>query len=560
MLANHTLCGYVRLLKLGKEHLDGRIIGHPQGKVLGGTSAINAQAWIPPSASDVDAWEKLGNNGWNYQMLKPYLDKCFTVTRPDNATAEHLQLSWLPANLSKFSGLVYASFAGTKEDPLGKAWVETFGNLRHPLTSDPFDGKSIGAYNGLSTIDARNKTRSYSNNAYYLPVMERANLHLLSGCTVTRIFFDTAGDGCGLRASGVEYLQNGTLNVVNATEEIILSAGVFQSPKILELSGVGNPDILESKGIEVKLDNPYVGTNLQDHLLGGISFEAKDGIYTGDDLLRGDPATIEAAMTAYQVNKTGPFASSGISSFAYLPPADFDNGNNSDVRNEMLNTLSEKQGTHPLDVLRYSQLHDLLSNLDEGTSQYFLFAAQSNVAGRNTTGSISDGLLPGNFITLGSALSHPLSTGNVHISSSDPVAKPTIDHKYLSDPLDLELHARQLRYLERIAAAEPMASLLKPGGQRNHPAAFIGEDLDKAKIFAAVGGTSNWHSVGTCAMAPKESGGVVDTNFNVYGVEGLRVVDASVFPLVLQSNLQCMVYAVAERAADLIKESLRDSN
>ncbi len=535
------------------------MIGHPQGKVLGGSSAINAEALIPPSASDINAWEKLGNEGWNYQTLKPYLDKFFSLTRPDNATAEHLHLEWLPSDLSKYSGPVQASFAGAKEDPVSEAWVETFENLKHPLTSNPFDGKSVGPYSGASTIDPTSKTRSYSNSAYYLPVANRANLHLLTGSTVTKVLFESDEYGCDLKATGVEYVQDGTITVVNATREIILSAGAFGSPKLLELSGVGDAEILQCQGIEVKIENQYVGTNLQDHLLGGISFEVKDGVPTGDNLLRGDPATLEAAMNAYAIDRTGPFTSSGITSFAYLPPADFDNGNNSEARNEMLKTLSQKNGEHPLDKQRYSKLHELLSSLNEGTSQYFLFAAQSNVAGRDTTASISDGLLPGNFITLVTALSHPLSTGSVHISSSDPSAKPTINHKYLSDPLDMELHARQLRYLEQIAAADPMASLLKPGGRRNHPAAFIGNDLEKAKNFARVGGSTNWHSSGTCAMAPKESGGVVDAQFNVYGAKGLRVVDASIFPLIPQSNLQSLVYAVAERASDIVKEGLRNS-
>jgi choline dehydrogenase-like flavoprotein len=545
------------LLISSKKGLNGRVIGHPQGKALGGSSAINAEALIPPSASDINAWEKLGNSGWNYQTLKPYLDKYFTLTRPDSATAEHLHLSWLPADLSRFSGPIKASFAGAKEDPLSSAWVETFENLGHPLTSSPFDGKSIGAYNGASTIDAASKTRSYSNSAYYLPVANRTNLHILTGATAKRILFSPTGGQQGLKATAVEYIQNGTTQSVNATKEIIISAGTFNSPKILELSGVGDPAILEPHGIAVKIANKYVGTNLQDHLLNGISFEVKDGIATGDNLLRGDQATIAAAMGAYEVNKTGPFTSSGITSFAYLPPADFLNGKNSEDRNKFMNALTTKQGAHPLDIQRSSRLRELVSDLNEGTSQYFLFAAQSNVAGRNTTGGIAEGLQDGNYITLVTALSHPLSTGTVHISSSDVMAKPIIDHKYLSDPLDLELHARQVRYLETIAAAEPMASQLKPGGRRNHPDAFIGNDLEKAKKFAAVGGATNWHSSGTCAMAPKQSGGVVDAQFKVYGVEGLRVVDASIFPLVPQSNLQSMVYAVSERAADIVKQNLR---
>lgn len=528
---------------------------------MGGSSAINAEVLIQPSASDIDAWEKLGSTGWNYQTLKPYLDKYVTLTRPDDATAEHLHLSWLPADLSRFSGPLQASFAGVKEDPVSSAWVKTFENLKHPLTANPFDGKSIGAYNGPSTIDAASKTRSYANSAYCSPFANRTNVHLLTGAMVKRIVFEPIEGQSDLRATGVEYIQNGTFQCVNATKEIIISAGALNSPKILELSGVGDPTILSPHDIPVNIPNPYVGTNLQDHLLNGISYEVADGITTGDNLLRGDQATIAAAMHAYQANQTGPFTSSGMTSYAYLPPPDFLHSQNQETLASILHTLVNKRGSHPLDSHRYLRLHSLLTNLDEGTAQYFLFAAQSNVAGRNTTGGISEGVVDGNFITLVTALSHPLSTGTVHISSSDVDAKPVIDPKYLSDEdgIDLEMHARAIRHLESIAATEPMKGLLKPGGRRNHPDAFVGNDLDKAKKFAAVGGSSNWHPCGTCAMSPREKGGVVDSEFRVYGARGLRVVDASVFPFVPQSNLQGMVYGVAERAADIIRTSLRRS-
>jgi choline dehydrogenase-like flavoprotein len=176
------------------------------------------------------------------------------------------------------------------------------------------------------------------------------------------------------------------------------------------------------------------------------------------------------------------------------------------------------------------------------------------VAGEDTTQGIVPRPQAGSFITLIVGLSHPLSTGTVHITSSNASVPPTIDHKYLSNPIDLDLHSRHVRYIETIAQANPLASFLKQNGRRNDPLAFINGSLDKAKAYAKAASSTNWHSVGTVAMAPKEKGGVVDARLKVYGVGGLRVVDASVFPLIPQSNTQSLVYAVAERAADLIMQ------
>ncbi|KAF2800211.1 GMC oxidoreductase [Melanomma pulvis-pyrius CBS 109.77] len=164
---------------------------------------------------------------------------------------------------------------------------------------------------------------------------------------------------------------------------------------------------------------------------------------------------------------------------------------------------------------------------------------------------------PGNIITLAAVLSHPLPNGTVHISANDEVGPPTIDHSTSQTNLILNCtHASYIRYLEIIADAAPFSSLLKPNGRCNHPAAFLEKDLEKAKAFVKLGSTTNWHSCGTCAMAPQDSGGVVDEGLRVYGVKNLRIVDANVFPLIPQSNLQSLVCAVAERVSDLIKREI----
>ena len=153
-------------------------------------------------------------------------------------------------------------------------------------------------------------------------------------------------------------------------------------------------------------------------------------------------------------------------------------------------------------------------------------------------------------------LSHPLSRGHTHISSPSVSSKPTIDPRYLSHPLDLEIFAQHLRFLETLVVTEPLASLLKPGGRRNPAFAVIGRDgdLETAKSFLRQATLSNWHPMGTCAMMPREKGGVVNERLIVYGTANLRVVDASIFPVTTRGNPQTTVYAVAERAADLIKE------
>jgi len=536
------------MLTAKQAHLNGRTITHIQGKMLGGSSSLNAQALIPPSASDLNAWGDIGNTGWNWQTVKPYLRRHFSLARPNKETEDRLDLgwskeSWSNGGVSDSSGPVEASFADVHEEgTLASAWIKTINALGYPLTNDPFEGFSTGPYNGASTIDPVTKTRVSSSTAYYHPIKDRKNLRVFTACSVKQIALDK-DNGSGYKATGVVYVQGEEQKIAHATKEVILCAGVFQSPKLLELSGIGDPKILSQYGIDIKVSNSFVGSNLQDHLMHSVSFETNGEFLTRDGLLRREPEAIQAAMTSYKTNQLGPFSSSAITSFAYLPVDDLKN--NSQLRDQLLSQLCQTGTKHPLDTHRINVLRRLIENQNEGTAQYFPYAAQASIAG--------GALQPGSFITFVVALSHPLSTGTVHIASADPIVSPTINHNYLSHPLDAELQARHVRYIEKIAATEPMAALLKKDGRRNHPSAFIGDDLRKAKEYLKLVGTTNYHSVGTCAMAPKEFGGVVDPSLRVYGVDNLRIVDASIIPLIPQSNTQSLVYTIAERAADIIR-------
>lgn len=519
--------------------------------MLGGSSSLNAQVLVIPSKSDLNAWEDIGNTGWNWHSMEPYLNGFYTLVKPDDETRDRLGLGWSKESWSKeedsksLHGPVKTSFTDVQgEEVPSAAWPKAIERLGYPLKGSPFSGVSIGGYHAASTIDLATQSRVSSSVAYYQPIKTRKNLQVMTACLVEKLNVEKNEAG-EVTVNGVTYIHEGDQKTVVASKEVILSAGVFQSPKILELSGIGDPDILAKHSIEAVVPNVFVGSNLQDHIMHSVSFETLGSFVTRDDLLRRNPTVLQAAMTDYKTNQSGPFCSSAVTDIAYLPTDDFVHDHA--ARDEFLSKLAKAGIKHPLDEHRIKFLERLIKEGSEGTAQYFPFVAQASIAG--------DALQEGSFITIVSALSHPLSSGTSHIVSTDPKAHPKIDHEYLSHPLDVELQARHVRYSEKIAAAEPMSVLLKPDGRRNNPATKFSGSLEKAEHYIKNAGSSNYHSVGTCAMAPKESGGVVDVELKVYGVNNLRVVDASVIPLVPQSNTQSLVYALAERAAEIIGRS-----
>lgn len=332
-------------------------------------------------------------------------------------------------------------------------------------------------------------------------------------------------------------------------KEVILSAGTFHSPKILELSGIGNSQILKPLDIPVLIDNKNVGENLQDHLMTGVSFEANDGVMTGDCLMRHEPDAIAAATEMYQNHKAGPMTVGGVGSHAFMPMPGSDPA--SDIEAELQDLLRQ----YPCDAknkLQYDAICKILQAPDEATGALFMFLAQANLHGDDSAKDYLQNLQTGSFISLGACQAHVFSRGTSHIVSNKPSDAPHIDPRYLSHPLDLELLARHVQFLERLARSPPLSDHLKPNGKRNHPTAHV-EDLAAAKDYVRTTALSTYHPAGTCAMLPRNEGGVVDNRLIVYGTANLRVVDASVMPLIPRSNLQSTVYAVAERAADLIK-------
>lgn len=517
--------------------------------MLGGSSAINSQAFIPTSKAGIDAWEKLGNPGWAWKDLAPYYRKFHTFTVPPEALRHHLGLEYVDEKIRGTSGPVQVSFPDSAEDPLPNAWFKTFQALGFGLDGDPFSGQATGGYNSPGTIHPVTKERSYSAVAYYQPANKRSNLHLVTGAYVHKIILEKPDASGVVAATGVKFTREEKEVVVRARKEVVVAAGAFQSPKLLELSGIGSAGFLGSLGIDTIVDNPGVGENLQDHLMTGFSFEVRDGVKTIDDLARHDPAALQAAMGAYMANKSGPLANPGVNSIAFMPFV-----NIVDTDEVKLKMSVERGHAKSSDLTLNDFIGPLSKSSDEGSAMLFTYPAQGNfeAGGGANPQDITKAIMPGDFITIGVCLLQPISKGSVHLTSANPQHKPSIDPQYLIKGIDVEIFARHLQYLPTLVQTQPLASLLKPNGKRSSPDTDL-KDLDAVKEFVQNTAISNWHPVGTCAMLPKEKGGVVNEKLVVHGTKKLRVVDASIFPIITRGNPISSVYAVAEKAADLIK-------
>jgi choline dehydrogenase-like flavoprotein len=506
-----------------------------------------------PLKSDLDAWGELGNRGWNWESMLPYYRKFHTFIPPSDEIRKMLGLDYLQASSQGTSGPIQVSF-GQEHGPLEKAWPATFANLNLKMTGDHLSGVATGGHSNPGSIDPRTKTRSHAGSAYYSEdVAKRSNLRILTEALVDKVLLrNSDGTVC---AFGVQFTdRDKTQHIVKARKEVILAAGTLQSPQILELSGIGSSNLLHDHGIKTVISNQWVGENLQDHAVGHLSFEVEDGIPSAD-VFR-DPLMVEALLTLYQTTKNGPFAASTFSS-AFTPVVGLSGTSGHAELRSLLDKyvdLSTKTAN-----LGYDQqmrlLRKILEDGDSSSGQYFLGPFQLNILDGHDPQKFLKPTTDGNYISILAALSHPFSRGSVHINSADPTQKPTFDPKYLSHPLDCEILVRHIQFLETIVETQPWASLLKKDGRRV-PAGRYVRDLDVAREQAKLM-ISNYHPVGTCAMMPEELGGVVNERLLVHGTKNLRVVDASVIPLIPRGNIQSSVYAIAERAADIIKEDMK---
>ena len=533
---------------MGQPTLNNRCINQSRGKMLGGSSALNFMMLVYPSKGNIDAWAALGNPTWNYDSLAPYFRKFSTVHSPPQSATDLLGLTYLNETLAQGDGPVHVSYS-EGYGVTNKTWMKTFADLGLEMSSDPRDGGAHGAFQNHASIDPTTHTRSYAASGYYTPeVAARPNLVVLTETLVNKVLFDTTGTE-DVVATGVEITtKDGQKKHVLATAEVILAAGALQTPQILELSGVGGRDLLEKHNIPVVIENANVGENLQDHPIVCQSFEVADGVPSAD-VLR-DSNVVQALVGMYQSGGAGPLGQSVIS-VAYTPAVD-GTGVASDSTINALLSQHEATLTTPEALVNRA----LLSSPAETTLQYILFPSQISIPDRPASmATYITPVLPENYLTVMTILNQPFSRGSVHIADPAITAAPVWDPKYNSHPLDLELLARGVQFVERLVdPATAFGGVLKQGGKRLPELRAAADDLETAREIVRQRQISVFHVAGSCAMRPREQGGVVDERLRVYGAKRLRVVDASVFPLEPVGNIQSVVYAVAERAADLIKE------
>ncbi|KAE9972515.1 hypothetical protein EG328_004941 [Venturia inaequalis] len=534
-----------------QKYANGRRISMPRGKALGGSSAINYMKNTYPIPPQVDCWAAMGNPGWDWKTMEPYFRKFATLSPPSDFVKEKLKLDKVQLSPFGTQGPVQVSYNATISE-FSQALYDGIEQLQdgasHGLKED------IAPFTTTCLIDAKTKTRSYAGNTYYnAEVAARKNLRVLTRVMVEKILLTKDTDG-QVSATGVQFSnQDGQKSAVKASKEVIVSAGAFQSPQVLELSGVGSAKLLNGLGIDVIIDNPNVGENLQDHPMATVSVEAADELKTGDAMR--DPAVVEAIQKLYETEKAGPLAE-GPSASAYISGSvlmgksaleklltnhtaaeDVPAGEERNAQRFRRKVLQNLMLTPTVPVLHFLGVPSQFNSLIIDTRIAAMWAPTT----------------AGNFITLMAALSHPYSTGSVHIKSSDPYQKPAVDPKFLFDPVDRRLMIKSVRYLNTILHTSAFKPLWKPNGRRIPQNARLDADDEAMETLVAERLLSNQHPAGTCAMAPREFGGVVDPELVVYGTANLRVIDASIFPLLGSLNITNTCYAVAERAADLIK-------
>jgi choline dehydrogenase-like flavoprotein len=473
-------------------------------------------SWDRTSIAELDAWEKLGNKGWNWKTLYSAMLKVETFLPSPEYGTEGV------GSTGPIKTLISRIFPKHQS-----SWIPTLNNLGLVTNRESLNGHPVGVSTQPNNVSP-NYTRSYAPE--YLKLAEE-NLALRLDTRVAKVNFKDK------TATGVT-LEDGTF--LKARKEVILSAGSFQTPGLLELSGIGNATLLKKLGIPVVKNLPSVGENLSDHIRIQSSYQLKPEYPSFDVLKNTTRAAIElAAYNGGQVSLYD-YTASG---YAYFPWDIVSNETAARFRALVQGDTSLTSGVDkvkksyfsPPQSLTVPQLEVIFSDGYTGLKGYP--AANSSLFGIGT------------FSLIG-VVQHPLSKGSVHISSRNISVKPIINPNYLSHPYDLQAATNLAKFLRTIASTAPLKDVWT---EEYEPGKAVQSDEDW-KQYALTNTLSIYHPIGTAALLPEKDGGVVDSELRVYGTKHLRVVDASIIPLLPSAHIQTLVYGIAERAAELIIE------
>ncbi|KAK0189137.1 hypothetical protein F5146DRAFT_1225783 [Armillaria mellea] len=496
-----------------QKNVAGRQVGWDRGKVLGGSSAINFSVWTNPAKGDIDDWEKLGNIGWNWGNFSKY------PSLPPAALQHNLNdgVAWKPGAYQR-TALV---------------------NLGVPKAPLPLDGDPHGTFFTGNTLDPLSYSRSYSTD-FYLRNSDRPNLSiLLSACATKVTFSDAEGD---LTATGVEFIHGSKTHLVRGNKEVILCLGALKTPHLLELSGIGRPDVLKQAGITPRLDLP-VGENVQEHVFASLSYELKDSV-TDDTLdVLGDEVERQKQIDLHARGE-GVF-NMGIVNFAFLPLSEVSPRSDA-IYSRTINSIEEKiaQGKYPVGATETLKMQ--IQKVGRNVLDCEITTIPGFLSGPNPP---RPGKKHFNIFCMNNSL---FSRGTAHITSSDPQVHPAYDPRYFEDEADLEALIETVKFARKVCRTAPFKDVLDEEPVEVNPGPNVQTD-EELGAWVKQMLTSTWHTVGSASMLPKGKGGVVDSKLKVYGTTNLRIVDLSIAPILVAAHTQSLAYGIAEQAADIIK-------
>jgi choline dehydrogenase len=464
--------------------LKNRRLRWPRGKTLGGSSSVNGTLFVRGDHSHYDDWAAMGAEGWSFDDVLPYFKKLEHFPDGDprwRGTGGPISVERLNAR-----------------PPVTRAFINACGEAGMPENTDynaaDCEGASILQYN---TKFGRRQSAAVG---YLRPARGRGNLKVVTDALVSRV------DVSGNRADGVTYMLGGVEHKARAEREVIVSAGTIATPQILELSGIGNPEILRRHGIEPRVALRGVGENLIDHLQTRVSFEAKN--------TAGLNEIVSSRWFKMWVGMQFLFFGKGLMT---TPLA-------------TAQTLARSRPDSPRPDVKL-QLHH--------------FSGKDRMAYSKDLG-----IDPHPGLTFGVVQLAPMSRGRLHIADASPDKPPAIEPNQLSHPEDVHVLTEGLRLARRVAAQPGLSNFivkeLRPG-----PKALSNEEL---LDYIRDSGQTSYHPVGTCRMGTDEMS-VVDPQLRVHGIERLRVVDASVMPTMPASNTNAPTLMIGEKAADMILAS-----
>lgn len=480
--------------------------------------------WDRGSIPDYDAWEALGSTSWNWDRFLPAMLKVENFQRTNTEYG---------AEGVGYGGPVQTlinRFVPYQQNGFIPA-LESLG-VRHNMES--LDGDPLGVMFQPSNIRGSNYKRSYAVEYIY---QAGPNLVVWHSITVSKIEISTPNSFDELVAAGVNI--NGT--VITARKEVILSAGVFKSPTLLELSGIGDRSVLAAAGIDPLLALPGVGSNLQDHIRIQNSYKLKSNYTVAFDELRTNVTYAAQQLSLWENGEVSAYDYTG-SGYAYLTWSQA-LGNSSE---DMVNLA--RVAADPDNVVDQHKLAYLTTNLSTQVPELEVIFSDgyTGVKGPPPASALD---YDSHYFTLIAVVMHPLSRGTVHINASDPTGKPVINPNYASNPYDLRAIVEATKFSRRVAQSP---GLVETWTDEYEPGLDVTTSDAAWEQFARNTTLSIYHPLGTCAMLPRSEGGVVSPDLLVYGTRNLRVVDASVIPIQPSAHIQTMVYGIAEIAAEKI--------